>query len=108
MGMGLFLAAINVKYRDVRYALPFFINILMYVTPVIYPVSMLDKHPWAKTAMTWLNPMSGVISNVRAGILGRSEFDWPVLGISLLVSIVYLAIGLHTFRATERYFADIA
>jgi ABC-type polysaccharide/polyol phosphate export permease len=81
---------------------------MMYVTPVIYPVSMLDKHPWAKTVMTWLNPMSGVISNVRAGILGNSPFDWSVLGISLLVSIVYLAIGLHTFRSTERYFADIA
>jgi lipopolysaccharide transport system permease protein len=108
MGLGLFLAAINVKYRDVRYALPFFINIMMYVTPVIYPVSMLDKHPWAKTLMTWLNPMSGVISNVRAGILGNSPFDWAVLGISFLVSIVYLIIGLHTFRSTERYFADIA
>ncbi|MCX6227020.1 MAG: ABC transporter permease [Bacteroidia bacterium] len=108
LGIGLFLASLNVKYRDVRYALPFLINILMYVTPVIYPVSMLDKHPCAKTIMTWLNPMSGVISNVRAGILGKSEFDWAVLGISLLVSIVYLAIGLHYFRTTERYFADIA
>lgn len=108
MGMGLFLAAINVKYRDVRHALPFFINILMYVTPVIYPVSMLDKYPWAQTAMTWLNPMSGVITNARAGILGNSPFDWLVLVISLLMSIVYFVIGLRVFRSTERYFADIA
>jgi lipopolysaccharide transport system permease protein len=108
MGMGLLMAALNVKYRDVRYALPFAINILMYVTPVIYPVSMLDRHPWAKTAMTWLNPMSGVISNARAGLLGHSPFEWNTLGIALLMSGIYFAIGLYYFRSTERYFADIA
>jgi len=108
MGIGLFLSAMNVKYRDVRYALPFFISSLMFVTPVIYPVSLLDNHPWAKVAMTWLNPVSGVVSNARAGLLGRTSFDWNVMGISFLMSMVYLAIGLHVFRSTERYFADIA
>lgn len=108
LGIGLFLASVNIKYRDVRYALPFFISIMMYVTPVIYPVSMLDRHPVAKTLMTWLNPISGVISNARAGLLGHSPFQWDVLGISLLVSIVYVVLGLCYFRATERYFADIA
>jgi lipopolysaccharide transport system permease protein len=134
LGIGLFLAAINVKYRDVRYALPFVINIMMYVTPVIYPLSMLDNHPMAKTAMTWLNPIAGVISNARAGlhlivnsslpnassaiagvvsnapvgVLGHPTFQWDVLGISLFMSAVYLVIGLAYFRATERYFADIA
>jgi len=108
MGVGLFMASLNVKYRDIRYALPFAINILMYVTPVIYPVTMLNNHPLAKTAMVWLNPMSGVISNARAGLLGHSPFQWDVLGISLLVSIIYFVIGLYYFRATERYFADIA
>ena len=108
MGVGLFMASLNVKYRDVRYALPFAINILMYVTPVIYPVTMLNGHPWAKTAMIWLNPMSGVISNARAGLLGHSPFQWDVLGISLLVSTIYFIIGLYYFRSTERYIADIA
>ena len=107
-GIGLWLAALNVKYRDVRYALPFAINILMYVTPVIYPVTMLNGHPWAKTAMLWLNPMSGVISNARAGLLGHSPFQWDVLGIALVVSTIYFIIGLYYFRSTERYFADIA
>jgi lipopolysaccharide transport system permease protein len=92
----------------VRYALPFAINILMYVTPVIYPVTMLNGHPWAKASMVWLNPMSGVISNARAGLLGHSAFQWDVLGISLLVSAIYFVIGLYYFRSTERYFADIA
>lgn len=108
MGIGMLLAAVNVKYRDVRYALPFFINILMYVTPVIYPVAMLDRYPWAKTAMIWINPMSGVITNARAGILGKTPFDWPMLGISLIMSAVYFGLGLRVFRTTERYFADIA
>ena len=108
MGVGLFMASLNVKYRDVRYALPFAINILMYVTPVIYPVTMLNGHPWAKTAMLWLNPMSGVISNARAGLLGHSPFQWDVLGIALVVSTIYFIIGLYYFRSTERYFADIA
>ena len=108
MGIGLFLAAINVKYRDVRYALPFLISTLMYITPVIYPVSMLDSYPLAKAAMTWLNPISGVISNARAGLLGKSKVDWPTMGISLVVSIVYLLIGVRYFRLTERHFADIA
>ena len=108
MGIGLFLSAINVKYRDVRHALPFLIQTLMYVTPVIYPVSMLDNYPWAKIAMTWLNPMSGVVSNARAGLLGNSDFDWSAMWISMLMSFVYLVIGLRYFRSTERYFADIA
>jgi len=108
LGIGLFLSAINVKYRDVRYALPFVIQTMMYVTPVIYPVSMLDNYPWAKIAMTWLNPMSGVISNTRAGLLGNSAFDWSAMWISLLMSFIYLLIGLRYFRSTERYFADIA
>jgi lipopolysaccharide transport system permease protein len=108
MGVGLLMASLNVKYRDVRYALPFAINILMYVTPVIYPVTMLNSYPGAKAAMTWLNPMSGVISNARAGLLGHSLFQWDVLGISLLVSVIYFVIGLYYFRSTERYFADIA
>ena len=108
MGVGLFMASLNVKYRDVRYALPFAINIVMYVTPVIYPVAMLNGHPWAKASMTWLNPMSGVISNTRAGLLGHSPFQWDVLGISLLVSMIYFTIGLYYFRSTEQFFADIA
>lgn len=108
LGAGMFLAAINVKYRDVRYALPFFIQIMMYVTPVIYPVKMLDNHPVIKTLMLWLNPISGVITNARAGVLGQGSIDWSILGISLFMSFVFFACGLYYFRNTERYFADIA
>jgi lipopolysaccharide transport system permease protein len=107
MGAGLFLTAINVKYRDVRYALPFFIQILLYVTPVIYPVKMLDRFPLVKTLMIWLNPMSGVIANARAGLLGQGIIDWYILGVSGLMSGIYFIFGLYYFRNKERYFADI-
>jgi len=106
-GMGLIMASLNVKYRDVRFALPFFIQILMYVTPVIYPVSMLDGHPLIKFSMLWLNPISGVITNARAGLLGQGSLDVSVLGISLVTSLVYAVGGLYYFRSTERHFADI-
>ncbi len=108
MGVGMFLAAINIKYRDVRYALPFVIQTLTYVTPIIYPVTMLDRYPLAKTLMLWLNPMSGVIANARASLLGRSALDLQALTISLAMSVVYFMLGLYYFRSTERYFADIA
>lgn len=107
MGLGMFFAAINIKYRDVRYALPFVIQILMYVTPVIYPVSMLNRHPLGKTLMIWLNPMSGVIATARAALLGKSPVEWSLVGISALTSVVFFAFGLYYFRATERYFADV-
>ncbi len=108
MGIGVFMAALNIKYRDVRYALPFVIQILMYVTPVIYPVSMLDGHPLAKALMLWLNPMSSVIANARAGLLGKGPLDGQGLVISLGMSVIYFVLGLYYFRSTERYFADIA
>jgi lipopolysaccharide transport system permease protein len=107
LGVGMFLAALNVKYRDVRYAVPFFIQIMMYVTPVIYPVKMLDSHPTVRGLMLWLNPISGVITNARAGILGQGLVDWKMLGISSLMSTVFFFVGLYYFRNTERYFADI-
>ena len=107
LGMGLFVASLNIKYRDVRYALPFVISIMMYVTPVIYPVSMLDNYPVIKTLMLWLNPISGVIANARAGILGSAPVDWKVMAISACAGAIYFVFGLYYFRATERYFADI-
>lgn len=108
LGVGFFFAAINVKYRDVRYALPFVIQVLMYVTPVIYPIKMLDHYPVVKTLMLWLNPISGAIVTARSTLWGDGIVDWHVLAISLLMSVVFFFCGLYYFRSTERYFADIA
>ena len=103
VGGGLFLASINVKYRDVRYALPFFISIMMYLTPVIYPASLAGKYSWILA----LNPMTGVIKAARAAILGNAPINWTLLLISGATCFVILIIGFVFFKKTERYFADI-
>ncbi len=103
VGGGLFLAAINVKYRDVRYILPFFIQILMFMTPVIYPASIAGKYSW----LFALNPMSGVIKAAQAAILGNAPINWLLLLMSFVSTSVLFIIGIIFFKKTERYFADI-
>lgn len=102
-GLGLFLASINVKYRDVRYVLPFFIQILMFLTPVIYPAGIAGKYSWILA----LNPMMGVIQSARAALLGTTVLNWTLVGVSLIATFVLMIIGIYTFKKTERYFADI-
>ncbi|MDB5266926.1 MAG: Transport permease protein [Parcubacteria group bacterium] len=103
VGGGLFLASINVKYRDVRYILPYFIQLLLYITPVIYPASIAGKYSWILA----INPMTGVIKAARGAILGTEPINWLLLGISLVAVSVLMTIGVYFFKKTERYFADI-
>lgn len=103
-GVGLFLASVNVKYRDVRYILPFFIQILMFVTPVIYPVSIIpESYKW----IAFLNPMTGVINSARILILGNGVIDWFGIYVSSIAAVLYFVLGVAYFRKTERFFADI-
>ncbi|MFA5995934.1 MAG: ABC transporter permease [Patescibacteria group bacterium] len=102
-GLGLFLSSLNVKYRDVQYIVPFFIQILLFVTPVIYPVSMIPaKYTW----LAWLNPMAGIITTARATLLGGPIQFWPVVFTIGLCLFLFL-FGIVFFRKTERFFADI-
>ncbi len=104
LGIGLLYASLNVKYRDVRYILPFFIQILIFITPVIYPVSIVSpQNRW----ILGLNPMAGVIDTARAGLLGSNPIDWSLLGVSALSMTFYCIIGFIYFRKVEKYFADI-
>jgi len=103
VGLGLFLASINVKYRDVRYALPFFIQILLFVTPVIYPASIAGKYSFILA----LNPMMGVIQSARAALLGTAPINWLLINISLFATLALMIFGIFVFKKTERYFADI-
>lgn len=103
VGLGLLLASINVKYRDVRYALPFFIQIMLFLTPVIYPASIAGNYSWVLA----LNPMMGVIQSARSALLGTTVLNWTLIGISLVVTAILLALGTYVFKKTERYFADI-
>lgn len=102
-GLGLIFAAVNVTYRDVRYALPFFIQLLLFVTPVIYPTSVLGKYQW----LWYLNPMSGVIDTMRAGLFGTGNVNWLLFGAAALMSVILFAIGFFYFKKTEAKFADI-
>jgi lipopolysaccharide transport system permease protein len=104
IGLGLLLASINVKYRDVKYILGFLTQVLFYVTPVIYPASFVPhKFQW----LIYLNPIAGVITLARGTMLGHNIFDWKLLLISLSISLFFLAVGIIYFRKTERFIADI-
>lgn len=103
VGLGLFLASVNVKYRDVRYALPFFIQILLFLTPVIYPASIAGKYSY----LLAINPMMGVIQSARAAILGTTVINWTLIYISLGATLILMIFGIYIFKKTERYFADI-
>lgn len=102
-GGGLILASINVKYRDVRYILPFFIQMLLFLTPVIYPPSIAGEWSWVLA----LNPMTGVIKGARGALLGSEPINWLLLGISFAATTIILVIGFYFFKKTERFFADI-
>ena len=102
-GIGFWLSAINVKYRDVRHAIPFFIQLLIFMTPVIYPVSLAGKYKW----LLMLNPMSGFIEAHRVAILGHQAINFGILGISVVITLLIFVTGIMYFKSVERYFADI-
>jgi lipopolysaccharide transport system permease protein len=103
-GIGMYLAALNVKYRDVKQALPFFIQIGLFLTPVIYPVT---KVPEAYQWLLYLNPMTGVITAMRSSLLGLGTIDWPLTLLSVASALVLFVFGIFYFKAKEREFADI-
>lgn len=103
-GLGSLLAAINIKYRDVAQALPFFIQSMLFITPVIYPVALVsERWQW----ILFLNPMAGVIETARAGLLGTGPINWAHLAISTSVAIILLVVGISYFYRRERKFADL-
>jgi lipopolysaccharide transport system permease protein len=103
LGVGMLLAAVNVRYRDVKYTIPFLTQIGLFVTPIIYPVTFLPHR--FQSWLAW-NPMTGVIDGFRACLFG-SHVDTTVLACSWIVTLLLLLIGGLHFRSTERVFADI-
>lgn len=103
-GPGLFLAALNVKYRDVKQILPFLIQTGLFLTPVIYPVTAIpERFQW----VLYLNPMTGVINAVRATFLGDGVINWPLTWLSVVMAIAMFIGGLYYFKGREKEFADI-
>ncbi|RJQ53060.1 MAG: ABC transporter permease [Actinobacteria bacterium] len=104
LGIGLWLAALNVEYRDVRYVIPFVVQFWLFFSPVIYPLSRVPSK-WRLVYS--LNPMVGVIQGFRWALLGKVPFPAVELAISLAVVIALLTGGLFYFRRMERTFADV-
>ncbi len=103
VGVGLWLSALNVQFRDIKYVIPFMIQIWLFCTPVIYPTSLLDKYEWVMN----LNPMGGLIDAYRACVLGHRGIDWMSLGVSCVLSVMIFVGGAFYFRRMERTFADV-
>ncbi len=103
VGVGLGMSALNVKYRDIRHALPFLIQVWMFATPIIYPASIIpEKWRW----LSRINPLSGLIEAYRSAIFGK-PFDLASLAVSIIIIFVLLIYSARTFRQMERSFADI-
>lgn len=103
LSVGVWLSALNVAYRDVRYAVPFLVQIWLFVTPVAYPAQAIpSKIRW----FAGLNPMTWVVDLSRWSLLG-SSFSWAIDGISLLITFVLLATGLRYFARVQHFFADV-
>lgn len=104
LGVGLWLSALNVRYRDVRHTLPFLTQFWMYATPIAYPSSLLPE-PWR--ALFGLNPMAGVVEGFRWALLGTDTTPSPMILVSSLVAAALLVGGAFYFRRMERTFADV-
>jgi lipopolysaccharide transport system permease protein len=106
LGIGLYLTALNVKYRDFRYIVPFIVQLGIYISPVGYSSSKIES-TFGQQVRFWysLNPMVGVIDGFRWCLLGEALY-WPGLLLSLLITALFLFIGIRYFRKTEKTFAD--
>jgi lipopolysaccharide transport system permease protein len=104
LAVGLWLSSLNVKYRDVRYTIPFLTQFWMFATPVAYPSSLVPEN-WR--ALFGLNPMAGVVEGFRWALLGKAQGPGPLLAVSVLAVVILLIGGLMYFRKMETTFADL-
>ncbi|HOD72746.1 MAG TPA: ABC transporter permease [Deltaproteobacteria bacterium] len=103
-GVGMLLAALNAKYRDIRYTIPFLVQFWMFATPIVYPASMV---PERYRMIYALNPMTGVVEGFRSVLLGRTSFPGEMVLLSAVISLGLFVLGLTYFKQVERYFADV-
>jgi lipopolysaccharide transport system permease protein len=111
-GIGLWLSAMAIQYRDVSQAMPFVGQLLMYAAPVVWPTSLIvqkfPEHGELARLIYGIYPMAGVIEGFRAALLGTAPMPWDMIGVGAVVSLVLFASGLLYFRRLERIFADVA
>ena len=108
MGPGLLFTALNVKYRDFRYIIPFVVQFGLYVSPVFYSTTAIqEKYGDLGRTIVALNPVVGVIDGFRWAICGTTEIHWESFALSTVLSVIFLAVGVWYFRKTEKTFADV-
>jgi lipopolysaccharide transport system permease protein len=104
LGLGLIFSSLTTKYRDLSMLLAFGVQLLMYATPVIYPLSTVpEKYKWLIVA----NPITSIVETFRYAFLGSGSFSWLYLGYSAVVSIIILVLGVIIFNKVEKSFIDV-
>ncbi|MFC1815188.1 ABC transporter permease [Thermodesulfobacteriota bacterium] len=103
-GVGFFLSALNAKYRDIKFTIPFLLQLWMFASPIVYPASLI---PEKYRLLYAINPMVGVVEGFRSAILGTTTFNGSMVIVSAVVSVTCFVFGLLYFKQMERYFADI-
>lgn len=101
--VGMWMAGMNVKYRDVKYVLPFMLQLWMFATPVIYPTSFVPAG-WRWILM--FNPLTGIIGGFRSALLNK-PFDWSAIALATALTLASAAYAVWSFRRMERSFADV-
>ena len=104
-GMGMWLTALAIQYRDIKYAMTFVVQLLMYASPVVYPASLI---PDGFRLIYAINPMTGVVEGFRSALLGTNPMPWDLLAVGTASAIVLAISGALYFRRSERIFADVA
>lgn len=104
-GLGMWLTALAIQYRDVQYAMGFLVQLLMYAAPVVYPTSLIPEPYRLYYA---LNPLVGVIEGFRSALLGTIPMPWDWIAIGFVTATLFLVSGIFYFRSKERIFADVA
>lgn len=104
LGASALLSAVNVRYRDVRYVVPFAVQMWLFITPIAYPSSLISQ-PWR--TLSAVNPMVGVVEGFRWAVLDTSTVPWAQMGVSAVAAVVFLLVGLAYFDRVERTFADV-
>ena len=103
LGLGMIISAMTTKYKDLIFLLTFGVQLLMYATPVIYPLSSIsDKYKWLILA----NPMSSIVETFRFAFLGSGSFSWAYLGYSFIATVISLLLGTIVFNKVEKSFTD--
>jgi lipopolysaccharide transport system permease protein len=104
LGMGMLLAALNARYRDIKHAMPLVTQLWFFLTPIVYPASIVPERLRLVLA---LNPLTGLMEGFRASILPDSSLDWSLLGMSLVLTVSIFATACLYFRRAERHFVDV-